>query len=188
MENTIKQLIKQLRISSPEERKGVALVLGKIASDEAVIELKRMVEGKWRKFCKRYSFEDQLIGIEVLGETKREDVLEYLKHIYTPIISRKKIGSFFPGDDGLSDTTEDNLEVHHYRNAPKLLIVSLSYSYPISTRTTFNSYTTDINKILWTYTKESEIQRYKENVIKNDTHQAFRKAIGKLEGEIQISI
>lgn len=184
MKNTTKQWIKQLRTSSPEERKDIALALGKISSDEAVFELKKMVEGKWRRFFKRYDFEDQLIGVEALGETGREDVLEYLKHIYTPFVFSRETGSYFPGDDGLPDTSEETLEIHHYRNAPKMLADSLSYECLISSRTTYGSHTTNINLIPVNHINEQEIQRYREGAIKNNTHQAFRKAIGKLEGVI----
>ena len=90
MKNATKQLIRQLRSSSSEERKDIALALGKIASDKAVFELKKMIEGRRKRFFEWYDFEDQLISVESLGEIRRRDVLEYLRHIYTPFISRKK--------------------------------------------------------------------------------------------------
>ncbi len=184
MKDTTKQLIKQLRTNSSKERKDIAIELGKIASNKAIFELKKMVEGRWKGFFKWYGFEDQLIGIEALGETKREDVLEYLKYMYTPFISRKKGGSYFPGDDGLPDISERILEIHNYSNAPRRLVGSLSYEYLVNFRTTYGSHTTKIDKIPINWISESEIQRYKEEAIKNDTHQAFIKAIGKLESVI----
>lgn len=188
MKNTTNQWIKKLRASSPEERKDIALALGKIASDKAVIELKKMVEGRWKRIFEWYNFEDQLIGVEALGETGRRDVLEYLNHIYTPFVFPRKTGSCFPGDDGLPDTSEKTLEIHHYRNAPKKLIDSLSYSFCVGSRTTYRSHTTNIDKIPVDHISEREIQRYREEAFKRNEHQIFRKAIVNLEESIQANI
>lgn len=114
----VKDMIRELRTFPSQERRNIAISLGKLASDKAVIELKRMVDGERKRLLKWYDFEDQLIGVEALGETKRKDVLEYLRHMYTSLVSRKNISRSFPGDDGLTDTSEETFNVHNYPNAP----------------------------------------------------------------------
>ena len=86
------------------------------------------------------------------------------------------------------DKSEKTLVIHNYSNAPKKLANALSYEYTISYRTTYGSHTTNIDLIPVNKISELEIQRYREEAVKNNTHQTFRNAIGKLEESMQANI
>jgi hypothetical protein len=94
-------LIQRLRTCSVEERRAVAMELARSRTDEAVAELiKRINDGKYcpAKYGKRHWFslsesllqeevcegdyESQLVAIEALGETRREEALKYLIWLY----------------------------------------------------------------------------------------------------------
>ena len=75
-------LVKQLRMCPENHRKVAALKLAQNGTDEGVMELIRMVEGRWRRWFFWYDYEDQLIGVEALGETGSEKALEYLRFVY----------------------------------------------------------------------------------------------------------
>jgi len=89
-------LVQRLRTCSAEERRAVAIELAKTGTDEAVTELARMVEADVMNYTPRthrtiwqrrpifYSYEDQLIGVTALGETRSQKALYYLESIYQP--------------------------------------------------------------------------------------------------------
>jgi hypothetical protein len=66
-------LVSKLRTCPAEERKAVAIDLGRTGSDEAISELINMVEGDY--------LDSQLIAVEALGETRNKTAFEYLKKL-----------------------------------------------------------------------------------------------------------
>jgi hypothetical protein len=74
-------LVEKLRTCPAEERREIAIELAKTGSENALSELKRMVEAERIRWLSWYNFNDQLIGIEALGETKRKEALDYLKSL-----------------------------------------------------------------------------------------------------------
>lgn len=75
-------LVKQLRTCPAEHRRFAALKLAENGTDEDVRELIRMVEGRRRSWFFWYDYEDQLTGVEALGDTGSRKALEYLKFVY----------------------------------------------------------------------------------------------------------
>jgi len=95
-------LVDRLRTCPIEQRGAIAIQLAELGTDKAIDELVRMVEGR-RKYKIRfwggsYSYNDQLIGIEALGETGSKKALEYLK----ALISEKE----FEGPEKMDDTSD----------------------------------------------------------------------------------
>lgn len=79
-------LVKRLRTCSAGERRNIAMELAQTGTDEAVAELIRMVEGRHRRGLSWYELDDQLIGVEALGETgteRAERALSFLREVYT---------------------------------------------------------------------------------------------------------
>lgn len=86
-------LVQRLRTCPAKERRAAAMELAKTGTDEAVVELIRMVDGATRDYTSRtiktlwlklsidYSFEDQLIGIGALGESGNRQALDYLNRL-----------------------------------------------------------------------------------------------------------
>lgn len=77
-------LIQRLRTCTTEERRAVAMELVKEGTDEAIEELIRMFEGKRRIWFRFYDFKDQLIAADAIGQTKRRDLLDYLRNSLKP--------------------------------------------------------------------------------------------------------
>lgn len=109
----IENLVQRLRSFAFEERRAAAIDLAKTGTDEAVAKLVRMVEADIRDYTPRtfrtiwqkrpifYSYEDQLISVTALGETRNQKALCYLESIYQPCYSeiRKKVDTLTGGTD-----------------------------------------------------------------------------------------
>lgn len=87
-------LLRRVRSSSLQERRTVALELAKTRSEETMAELKRMVQGRRRRGLKWYNYDDQLVGIEALGETGITEALEFLSRVYSSTLSPEYGESF----------------------------------------------------------------------------------------------
>lgn len=83
----VSDLIKKLRACSSQERKDVAMELAHTRTNEAIRELIKMVEGRRRRWLSWYNLDDQLIGIEGLGETNSLQAVTYLRKA----ISKKRV-------------------------------------------------------------------------------------------------
>jgi hypothetical protein len=179
-------LIQRLRTCSTEERSTVAMELAQTRSDDGVRELQNMVEGGvrdytdrtyrtfWLKIPIRYSVKDQYIGVEALGKTRRADVLDYLRRLYTPKVTTEgKESHVVQGVDPIDDYWK--VEVYRYPNAPATLASALSYE--VSLTTCSWSCESDI--------PQERIEQMRKDVpTKMKSHQIFREAIAKLESTI----
>lgn len=90
----VNDLVKKLRRAcSPECKKKAALEISKNDDKKSFQELYNMVNGARISFIpyQRYSLEDQLIGIEVLGESGRQEALDFLVNLYTPKITHHSL-------------------------------------------------------------------------------------------------
>lgn len=76
--DSAQDLVQRLRTCFAEERKAAAIELAKTETNEAVAELIRMAEGRRRYWLSWYTLDDQLIGVEALGESRSKNALEYL--------------------------------------------------------------------------------------------------------------
>ena len=179
----VADLIRLLKSCSLEQRRDVAIRLAQTRTDEAVLELKNMVEGGvrertprtyrtfWLKRPIRYCSYDAEIGIEALGETGRKDVLDYLTHMYTPqIMDEDRESHPVQGID--VDHNYWKVEVHRYPNAP-----TMSLGYEI-----------DLTNSTWGHEESNSpetIERERKEVpMRMRAHQIFRAAISKLEKQI----
>lgn len=167
-------LIQKLRTCSKEERKAVAMELAHTKSDEAIVELKRMVEGERRYWFNWYKLEDQLIGVEALGETSNRNVLDYLVKIYTPsIMHERRSSSAMCGSDPIYD--EWSVEVYSYSLAKYELAKDLSYEIALST----------CSWCCETQLDEESIERHRKNATINmESHKIFISSISKLRKDL----
>lgn len=180
-------LIQWLRTCSKEERRDVALKLAQLKNTEAISELKNMTEGKnrdytlrtwrtlWLKEPIRYDRDDQYIGIEALGETGRTDVLDYLRFLYMPLVSKENRSSYtLQGVDIIDDSWK--VELYKYPNVPSGLTEDLTYEVDLS----YSSWgrESDIS--------EERIEQMRQDIpAKMKLHQIFRTAISRLESDLQ---
>ena len=130
-------LVQRLRTCSTEERRAVAREVAQLGTDDAVSELKKMVESEirdytprtlgtfWRKLPINYSGDDIYLGIEALGETRSIDALDYLKGLIKVKQVEGKLYKICRGDDLPCDFTFD---VVRYPNAKGELAIALNYS------------------------------------------------------------
>ena len=95
-------LIERLKTCPAKERKAVAKELAQSGTDESVLELIRMVKGGRRRRLSWYNLEDQLIGIDVLGETKSKVALNYLRKLNVTVEESEVEKS---GHNGWNNTT-----------------------------------------------------------------------------------
>lgn len=122
-------LVKELRACLPEDREKLAVQLARSGSEDAVPELIRMVEGKRRRVLAHYEFEDQLIGIRALGETGKQEALDYIEWLTKetrglPIDLSSRTAHREGGDYLFA--THEKVEVH-YPNAKGELRTALDY-------------------------------------------------------------
>ena len=159
-------LVQRLRTCSAEERRNIATALAKTGTDEAVDELIRMVEGKRRHWLRFYNPDDQLLGVEALGETHNRFAMQYLERVYTP---RTHTSSMEYSSGGGSEPRDD--ENHTlitaeitYPRARKGLAQQLSY--------------TERRQYCTSRYEEPKIDTYPKQ---NNAHTTFITAIAKLE-------
>src|SRR5271166_4148055 len=108
-------LIKALRTCSPTQRSSIAIELGRIGTQEAVTELKRIAktgECTPPKWCKKHwystateihsecSFESQLIAIAGLGESKSKIALDFIKRFGEWRLGERTTAHCLGGDVG----------------------------------------------------------------------------------------
>jgi hypothetical protein len=86
-------LVQRLKTCSAQERKAAAMELSQAGTDESVHGLIEMADGDvrvytprswktlWLKSAVYYSLDDQLAGIEALGQTGNRKALDYLKNL-----------------------------------------------------------------------------------------------------------
>lgn len=176
-------LVQRLRVCSADERRVVAMRLAQTGTDEAVTELIRVVERRRKRLLSHYSLDDQLLGVESLGETSSQNALNYLRQAYTPQVSVEERGFVrYWGIDPPMNKSDAGVywkvEVHKYPNAPLGLVEDLTYEVPLTTWS--ESYDSDIPL------NEIEIREMREDVPAGKrTHQIFRTAISKLESSAQ---
>jgi len=179
-------LVRRLRTCSAEERPAVAMELARTGTDESVQELIRMVEGRHRKGLSWYNLDDQLTGVESLGETKSINALQYLQRAYSTTNvteeteSEVKSGGSDPRDD---DVYTVYFEVHHFPLARRALAISLSYR---TVKSVSEEYYGELEQdevphlsCLSPYSKEEPEHELDERV-----HETFRTAIAKLESSL----
>ena len=77
----IHDLVKRVRTCRKEERRDAAIRLAETLGEDAVDELKRMVNGERRWFLSMYCYADQLIGVEALGKTRAIEAYDFLLYI-----------------------------------------------------------------------------------------------------------
>jgi hypothetical protein len=102
-----RDLVQKLRTCSLPERKDAALSLAHRGTDKDIEELIRMVKGRRRHGLSWYNFQDQLIGVEALGETSRQTALNFLTTAYTPV--RKVVEDRTYGQGGGSEPMNDDV-------------------------------------------------------------------------------
>jgi len=74
----IPEPVERLRTCQDDKRKDFAVLFAKTRADVVLLELIRMVEGRRRLWFSWYGLEDQLVGVEALGETNSKDAKDYL--------------------------------------------------------------------------------------------------------------
>jgi hypothetical protein len=125
----VDSLVKSVRTASAERRKSLAVELAQTRTSEGTAELRRMVERRYKGMLTWYSADDQLTGIEALGETARPDALEYLVHIYQPTVEHGYDPETYPvriqGDNPPYGSAE--IEVVRFPNAVRSLRNQLAY-------------------------------------------------------------
>lgn len=167
-------LIKKLRKCSSQERISVAIELAKTGTDKGIRELIRMVEGRRRYLLSWYDLDDQLIGIEALGETRKKEALEYLEKVYTTLRKSHGIETVVAG--GGSEPRDDNVytisfEVYHYPLARPSLGESLSSKKLVSVS---EEYYGNLSEDDWPSCVSAEAPKDKR------AHQVFQKSIAGL--------
>lgn len=168
----IEGLIQKLRTCSSKERKAVAMELARTGTNETADELIRMVEGRRRYWLSWYNLDDQLIGVEALGETGRVEALEYLKHVYTPTIDEWET-NYNPAHRQISYLATDRNESYTYTNARKELFKELNF------------YILENGDYDYSNNNLSLEQQRVEIFQTNNSHKIFRKSIQKLESTVQ---
>jgi hypothetical protein len=137
-------LVEKVRRCRQADRRSCAQELAKAGTDEAVGELIRMVRGDRRRGLLSYSVEDQLIGVEALGETANRKALEYLKHVYTCVetTERVPVKMYFMDDirpDPCIEVGEETRVIGVFPNVPRGLQDRLWGQYAKETRELFNA-------------------------------------------------
>jgi len=105
------------------------MALARTGSDEALAELMRMVEGRRRRWLRRYDLQDQLVAIAALGATGRREALRYLTQLYQPTesrpipLQRERIGR----EQGAEFVTTHERKTVDYPNARGKLRAALSH-------------------------------------------------------------
>ncbi len=165
----VENLVKKLRTCSKEERRNIAIQISRTSTDEAIGELIRMVEGRHRRGLKWYTLDDQLIGIEALGETGRQDVLDLLIEMYTPLTEHG-----------------ENHELNHPLSGKTVSVVETSFNYPnvtdeLNSSLSFTYFSVHSNQGFCRPSSWKE--RYNERF-----HEVFKSAIMKLGGRLPIEI
>lgn len=170
----ISNLIKRLRKCSSQERRSVAIELAKTGNDNGIRELIRMIEGRRKYLLCWYNLDDQLIGVEALGETGKKEALEYLEKVYTTI--RKSHGTETTVVAGGSEPRDDDVytisfEIYHYPLARAGLGESLSYKKLVSVS---EEYYGNLSEGDWPSCVSAEAPKDKR------AHQVFQKSIAGL--------
>ena len=126
-------LIRRVRACPGSGRGELARLLAcraRAGSDAAFAELCRMARGDRRTLLVRYSFEDQLAGIDALGRTGREDARRLLsswldcREIYVESCTGLACGS--------DHTPQWTALAYEFPRAPRRLAEKLRYTGPLS--------------------------------------------------------
>ena len=119
-------LVRRLRTCPAQERKDVALELAHTGTNRAVAELIRMTKGRRRHWFTWYNFDDALIGVEALGESRSKRGLEYLRKIssYTKGYVQNHVVSQWTSGTTITRGEERNISFPY---APTILRDQLPY-------------------------------------------------------------
>ena len=165
-------LIQRLRTCGPEERKFAAIELARTGTDEAVAELKRMIEARRRRGLRWYDINDQLIGVEALSETNSPRALSYLREIYA---SQDKTLESREHNDGLSLREIGKKVEVFYPNAKRELRRRLRYTVEVT-----HPHEIECGYAVLREGEDIRAVRYKDQ----RTHDVLTSSIQKLESSL----
>ncbi len=171
-------LIQKLRICSAEERRAVAIELAKTRSEEAIAELKRMVEGRHRKGLKWYNYDDQLVGIEALGNTNNDEALNFLAKVYSSLWSYGSVGELIctykaQGSGDLPSWDSVRTDSYDFPWARGELRRRLAYSVELNTP--------HVEDYTLASRSEEEIEAELREILSREPHSSIQRVIRGLE-------
>jgi hypothetical protein len=105
-------LVHKLRTAPANQRRVLAIELARTRSDEVTNELIKMVESGRRTWVSHHTADDQLIGVEALGETGDKEALDYLSKLYSTVDILHKVQSTMIYCGGHEPSSDVWMDVH----------------------------------------------------------------------------
>ena len=178
-------LVNELRTCNKRDRKSVALRLAVTGSEDVVLELIRMVEGRRRRFLRFYGFQDQLTAIEALSLTKSKLALACLRKLIQTKATSLGMYSIVQGIDVASEYFEETVE---YPNARKALRKALRFTDHYASSGSWQVFTPEESKeIEARFNTKEEKERLRIPSYPSEAFKIVAAAIGKLEADLKIN-